>query len=137
MDDVRLSGWALTLRIVERAVGSVVEGLVPREVASSDADAMWVAFDLIERRAANAKVLLAARVEASGSWKRAGARSAAEHLATLGGTSVGTARRAVETSTLSREVAGGGAGGAVRGAVARAGGVGPNDRRHPKHQAPP
>jgi hypothetical protein len=29
MDDVRLEGWALTLRLVDRALGSVVDGLEP------------------------------------------------------------------------------------------------------------
>ncbi|HEV7526417.1 MAG TPA: DUF222 domain-containing protein, partial [Acidimicrobiia bacterium] len=42
--------------------------------------------------------LLAARVEEAGAWERAGARSAAEHLAKLGGTTTGAARRSLETS---------------------------------------
>ena len=63
---------------------------------------MWQAFDGIERLAANAKTLLAARVEQAGEWKRAGARSAAEHLAKMSGTTTVAARRSLETS---REVA--------------------------------
>ena len=59
---------------------------------------LWKAFDAIERLAANAKVLLAARVEEAGAWKGAGARSAAEHLAKLGGTTTSQARRSLETS---------------------------------------
>ena len=39
-----------------------------------------------------------ARVEDAGDWKRSGARSAAEHLARLGGTTVVEARRALDTS---------------------------------------
>ena len=41
---------------------------------------------------------MAARVDEAGDWKRAGARSAAEHLAKLGGTSTSEARRSLETS---------------------------------------
>jgi hypothetical protein len=37
-------------------------------------------------------------VEETGVWRRAGARSAAEHLAKLGGTSTSVARRTLETS---------------------------------------
>jgi hypothetical protein len=67
-------------------------------VAPADASAVWRAFDHIERLAANAKTLLAAKVEASGDWKRAGHRSAAEYLARVGGTTTSAARQALETS---------------------------------------
>ena len=43
-------------------------------------------------------MLLAARVEAAGASKDAGARSAAEHLAKWGGTTTSEARRSLETS---------------------------------------
>jgi hypothetical protein len=59
---------------------------------------MWKAFDGIERLGASAKTILAARVEAAGAWRRAGARSAADHLAKLGGTSNPAARRSLENS---------------------------------------
>jgi hypothetical protein len=76
----------------------LVDGLEPRDVAVSQVTDLWKAFDRIERLAANAKVLLAARVDQAGAWKRAGARSAAEHLAKLGGTTASAARRTLETS---------------------------------------
>lgn len=76
----------------------MVDALVPGAVALVDADDLWEAFDRIERLASSAKTLLAVRVEASEEWKRAGARSAAEHLAKLSGTSTTEARRMLETS---------------------------------------
>ena len=96
--DERVRVGLSSVRIVARAVASLVDGLVPEDVAFRDVTEMWEAFDGIERLASNAKTLLAARVEDAGAWKRAGARSAAEHLARLGGTTTSTARAALETS---------------------------------------
>ena len=87
-----------TMRIAERAIGQMVDGLDPADVLLGDVTAVWSAFDRIERLAASAKTLLAARVDEAGEWKRAGARSAADHLAMLGGTTAIVARRALETS---------------------------------------
>src|ERR1700759_3115505 len=75
------------VRIAARGVGRFVDGLDVDAVPLGDATAMWVAFDQIERMVAGAKTLLAARVEESGDWKQAGARSAAEHLGQLSSTS--------------------------------------------------
>jgi hypothetical protein len=63
-----------------------------------DATEVWASLDRIARLAAGAATLLAARVDEAGDWKRAGARSAADHLAKLGGTPALTARRALEAS---------------------------------------
>ncbi len=93
------------MRIIERALGSLVDVLDPDDVALFDATDVWKAFDGIERFAANAKTLLAFRVEETGDWKRAGARSAADHLAQLGGTSTTAARRDLGTSKDVRESA--------------------------------
>jgi hypothetical protein len=98
VDDERMRATVPAVRIAARGVGLLVDALVPGDVAFADAASLWSAFDRIERCAANAKTLLAARVEASGDWRRAGARSAAEHLAKMGGTSTGVARRSLETS---------------------------------------
>jgi hypothetical protein len=92
------------VRIAARGVATLVDGLIVDDVALSDASDLWQAFDRIERLAANAKTLLAARVERSGEWKRAGARSAAEHLAKLGGTTTSEARRSLETSKHLKEL---------------------------------
>ena len=89
---------AATMRIAEHAIARMVRGLVPEDVLLGDATEVWVSFDRIERLAAAAKTLLAARVEVAGDWKRAGARSAADHLAKLGGTTALAARRAMAAS---------------------------------------
>ena len=86
------------VRESERGLAALVDVLDPDDVALADVSALWKAFDCIERLAANAKVLFAARVEEAGAWKRRGARSAAEHLAKLGGTTTSVARRTLETS---------------------------------------
>jgi hypothetical protein len=99
MDDVRREVVGReAVRECERELAAVVDRLDPDCVALCDASALWKAFDCIERLAANAKVLLAARVEEAGTWKDTGARSAADHLAQLGGTTASAARRALETS---------------------------------------
>ena len=82
----------------EHALGGIVVRLDADLVPLSSVTDVWVAFDRIERLASAAKTLVAARMDESEDWKRAGARSAAEHLARLGGTSTAAARRAVETS---------------------------------------
>jgi hypothetical protein len=92
-----------TVQIVANAVGLTVRRLDPADVLLRDVTDVWSAFDRIERLAASAKTLLAARVEETGAWKRAGARGAADHLAKLGGTTASAARRSLETS---KQVAG-------------------------------
>jgi hypothetical protein len=94
----RLSVSLATMRIVERAFGQMVGGLDPSDVVLRDVTELWSAFDRVERLAASAKTLLAARVDDAGDWKQAGARSAADHLAKLGGTTASAARRSLDTS---------------------------------------
>jgi hypothetical protein len=48
--------------------------------------------------AASAKTLLARRVEEANTWRRAGHRSAEEHMAAVAGTSVTAAKGMLETS---------------------------------------
>ena len=98
MVEERLSVSLATMRIAERAIGQMVGGLDPSDVLLRDVTEVWSAFDRIERLAAGAKTLLAARVDEAGDWKRAGARSAADHLAKLGGTTADVARRSLVTS---------------------------------------
>jgi hypothetical protein len=88
----------MAVRIVERALAVFVGGLDADAVASRDMTDVWSAFDRIERLASSAKVLLAARVDDAGVWRRAGARSAAEHLGKLGRTSTDEARRLIENA---------------------------------------
>jgi hypothetical protein len=54
------------------AFAVLVDALDPNDVPLCDASGLWKAFDCIERLAANAKLLLAARVEEAGAWKDAG-----------------------------------------------------------------
>jgi hypothetical protein len=75
-----------------------LQRLVPGDVPLGEVTEMWEAFDAIERHAAAAKTLLAARVDESRAWARAGDRTAEEHLARKAGTSRGAARRGIETS---------------------------------------
>jgi len=105
-DDLRTPVTLATLRIFERALAGMVGGFNADDVLLRDATDVWAAFDRIERLASSAKTLLAARVDEAGAWKRAGARSAAEHLAKLGGTSTAAARRSVETSKQVAELPG-------------------------------
>jgi len=103
MDDVRAGVSLPAVRVAERAFAVMVGGLVADDVPLRDVTDVWVAFDRIERLAAAAKTLLAARVDVAGDWQRAGARSAADYLAKLGGTSSAVARRSVD---VSQQVAG-------------------------------
>ncbi len=97
MEDVRTCGLVDALGFVERVLGEFADR-DPADVLLRDVTAVWAAYDRVERRAAAAKVLLGARVDEAGEWKRAGARSAASHLARLSGTSTASARRGLETS---------------------------------------
>ena len=80
------------------AMRDLVGRLEPEAVALPEAPAMWQTFDGIERLAASAKTLLAARVDESGIWQRAGDRSAPEYLARKSGSALGSARTSLETS---------------------------------------
>jgi hypothetical protein len=97
-DQQRVHVGLANVRLAERVIASMLRVLEPDEVAFSDVTEMWQAFDRIERLGANAKTLLAARVAAAGSWRAAGARSPAAHLAKLGGTATKVAQRALENS---------------------------------------
>jgi Domain of unknown function (DUF222) len=86
------------VRDVEAALRLQVGRLVPGDIPLSDAPATWQAYDAIERLAAAAKTLLAARVDESGAAQRAGDQGTAEYLARKSGSSLGTARTSLETS---------------------------------------
>ena len=94
----------VAVRIAARAFGLIVGGLDPDVVPFGDVTELWSAFDRIERLSASAKTLLAARVDEAGDWQRAGARSAADHLAKLGATTavrpVGRWRRRKQVADL-------------------------------------
>ncbi len=70
----------------------------PDAIPANEALRLYVRLDQAERVLAGAKVLLASRVAASREWERLGHRSPAEHLAQLSGSSIGSAKRELETS---------------------------------------
>ena len=78
--------------------------LDPDAVPLCDALGLWRDLDRFERVAASAKTLLARRVEAAGTWKRAGYRSAAEQLAAISGSSIHAAKSSLETSKNVRDL---------------------------------
>src|ERR671919_1181125 len=96
-----VTGSALQLGEVHEQL-EVLRGLVgrlePEAVPLREAPPMWQAFDAVERLAAGAKTLLAARVDASGAARRAGGRGTPEYLARTSGTSPGAALGALETA---------------------------------------
>jgi hypothetical protein len=86
------------VRALEAPMRALVAGLDPDDVFVFEAPAMFEAFDVLVRLGESAKTLLARRVEAAATWKRAGYRSAAEQMAAVAGTSVAAARTKLETS---------------------------------------
>jgi len=80
------------------AVEQALLGFDPAAVPLCSAESAWVELDRIERLAAGAKIRLAGRVEEGEGWKRAGRRSAADHLSLLSGSTVGTAIGMLATS---------------------------------------
>src|SRR5690349_17224612 len=92
------------VRDIEAFLGKLVERLDPDAVPTRDARRMWTTFVSIAQLATSGATLLARRVEDAASWKREGARSPAEQLAKLAGTSNSEARRMLETSKQLREL---------------------------------
>ncbi len=95
---------AQDLRGLRLELGLQVDALQPDAVHLGDALALWEELDGVERLAASAKTLLAARVAEAASWKRSGFRSAAEQLAAVSGSSVSAARNVLETSEQVKEL---------------------------------
>lgn len=79
-------------------LAAVIAALDPDGVPLADSAALWAEFDALERLSSGAKALLAARVAESRAWRDAGHRGAAEHLAAVAGTWVGTAQALIQSS---------------------------------------
>jgi hypothetical protein len=88
---------AQTFSEIRDALTSAAAGFDASRVPLTTAPALLDTITTIERTAAALKATLAARVAESGSWRTAGARSAAHHLAQQTGTSLGQAQALVET----------------------------------------
>jgi hypothetical protein len=86
------------VRDLQAALRLQLGRLLPGDVALTDAPAMWQAYDAIERLAAAAKTLLAARVEESGVAQRVGDRGTVEYLARKSGSTLGAARASLDAS---------------------------------------
>jgi hypothetical protein len=86
------------VRLGTRLAG-IVDSLDPDAVSGPAAGEMWAALDRIERLAAGGKTLLARRLADAHAPDRVGVKTAAEDLARRGGTTVGAARDALDTSS--------------------------------------
>ncbi len=85
------------LELVARPVRFVARGLEPSELTVDDLEAALVEAAAIESMGATMKVLLAARVAATGAYKATSASSPQSHVARLTGVSPLTARAQIET----------------------------------------
>jgi hypothetical protein len=86
-----------TFADIRDALTSAASGFDASRLPMSSAADLLATVTVIERTASALKATLAARVADSGSWRDAGARSPAHHLAQQTGTSLGQARSLVET----------------------------------------
>lgn len=93
--DLGLTGLVGAL---EAAAAAVAASLDPDAVPGSEATALYERLDRVGRVVGGARTVLARRVAEAGAWRGTQHQSAAEHLAALGGTSIGTARDELATS---------------------------------------
>ncbi len=93
-----LVGMDREVAAVRQRFGQLAADLDPDDLPASHAPALWHELDQLERLVAAAKVVVARRVDDSLAWRREGFASAAEYLAAHGGTSVGAARKQLDTS---------------------------------------
>src|SRR5438045_1843009 len=87
----------MTLSEIREAAAAFAAGLDVSRISTSDAAALRAESSRIEGIFAGVTARLAARAADAGSWRDLGARSAAHHLATETGTSVGQAQQVLDT----------------------------------------
>lgn len=85
-------------RSVAQSARLALATLEPRELTSSQVNAVLAEVVVLERLASSARVLLSKRAAESQQWKREGFRSAAEWLAAQQGTSTSRAKADLDTS---------------------------------------
>lgn len=85
-------------RSVAESARLALATLEPRELTSSQVNAVLAEVVVLERLASSARVLLAQRAAESRQWQREGFRSAAEWLAAQQGTTTGRAKADLDTS---------------------------------------
>ncbi len=93
-----MTGMDREVAEVRERFADLTDRLDPDDLPASYAPALWCELDQLARQVAAAKVLVARRVDDSQVWRREGFASAAEYLAAHGGTSLGAARRELDTS---------------------------------------
>ncbi|MET0712399.1 MAG: DUF222 domain-containing protein [Jiangellaceae bacterium] len=84
---------------VRDRLAALVDRLDPDEFSGSAARRWWAEFDRVERLAAAGKTVLARRIAETHQPGRSGSKTAAEELARAAGTSAGSVREVVDTST--------------------------------------
>ncbi len=89
----------LEIADIRERVTAASRALAPGALALNDAQRMLADVTVLKNAAATMEALLARRIADTGEWRRAGDRSAEEHLARTMGTSVGRARDALETAS--------------------------------------
>ncbi len=77
---------------------ALVAALDPDDIPASQAVGLYAEFDRIARTALAARTLLARRVDDALEWQRRGFRSPEDHLADATGSSIGDAKRELQTS---------------------------------------
>jgi hypothetical protein len=90
--------------IAHEALRQAVGQLDPDDLAPHEAARLLEAFDQVVRTAATGSTLLARRVEDGQEWRKQGFRNAAEWLAAKSGSSLGSARRKMETSKALKDL---------------------------------
>ncbi|HEX4867899.1 MAG TPA: DUF222 domain-containing protein [Acidimicrobiales bacterium] len=92
------------VEIAQEALRQAVGQLDPDSLTPHEAGRLLEAFDQVVRTAATGSTLLARRVEDGQEWRQAGYRTAAEWLAATSGSSIGSARRKMETSKALKDL---------------------------------
>jgi hypothetical protein len=82
----------------EQALAGLCANLDPATIPLTDAPGVYASLARMEKLVAGARLRLAARVEASNEWRRAGHRRAADWLAHTTGTSAGAAHAELDAS---------------------------------------
>jgi hypothetical protein len=90
--------WVSQIAAQRDQMASLARVLEPGEVALFEAKSALADVVAIKHAAATVEALLSKRIADAGEWRRAGAKSAAEHLANTTGTTVGRAKDALATA---------------------------------------
>jgi hypothetical protein len=83
----------------ERAVAVLCAAVDPGSIPSGDVPGVYASLARMEKLVAGARLRMAARLEASNEWRRAGHRTAADWRARTAGASAGGAQGELDAST--------------------------------------